>query len=355
MGHKTTLIASRKNNNNRVDSILNDYYGVDEKIALVTIKIFRERGMEFYIALFAVFSYIRLFINREMPNLIISRNLYSAFLFTFLLRRKIIYETHSPEEGIRMKLQKLLLFSKKVHTVVISEALKKIIIDKHIVNNERISVLHDAAKTNSKPIHSSQRKIFQNEFLRNKIDPSAFEQVVGYFGHLYAGRGIEVIERLANNQNYLFLVFGGNKQEIAYYQNKNKLNNLLFMGHVAPKDANYLMSIMDILLMPYQETVSIGVGNIDTSKWMSPMKMFEYMSCGLPIISSNIPVLREVLMDGHNSLLVAPNAINDWERALKKISDSPELQIKLGSNAYNDYLNKYTWNIRAKAFLDLEK
>ena len=47
--------------------------------------------------------------------------------------------------------------------------------------------------------------------------------------------------------------------------------------------------------MPYQRNVGIGTKNSDTSNWMSPMKMFEYMSTGVPIVSSDLPVLKKFL------------------------------------------------------------
>ena len=113
------------------------------------------------------------------------------------------------------------------------------------------------------------------------------------------------------------------------------------------------MAMMEVLLMPYQRTVSIGLESVDTVKWMSPMKMFEYMSAAVPIISSDLPVLREVLVDLHNCILVEPDNIDEWSNALKKLSNSPELNKKLSSNSYKDYLTEYTWNIRAQRMLAL--
>ena len=83
------------------------------------------------------------------------------------------------------------------------------------------------------------------------------------------------------------------------------------------------------------------------------MKMFEYMSCGVPIISSDLPVIREVLINKHNSLLVDPESISEWSHALKSITESSELEEKIGMNAYKDFKEKYTWNKRAESFLDL--
>ena len=125
------------------------------------------------------------------------------------------------------------------------------------------------------------------------------------------------------------------------------------MGYVDQKSIYEKMSVMDVLLMPYQKQVSIGIDSTDTSKWMSPMKMFEYMSASVPIVSSNLPVLREVLIDNKNSILVKPDDVNEWSNALENLFNKPDLAIRLSENSYKDYQNKYTWNIRAQGILQL--
>ena len=181
-----------------------------------------------------------------------------------------------------------------------------------------------------------------------------YKKIVGYFGHLYSGRGIEIIEELAKlNSTCVFVVYGGNEGDIEEYKSRNTNKNLFFMGYVHPKKAHKAMAMMDVLLMPYQKSVSIGIKGVDTSKWMSPMKLFEYLSVGVPIISSNISVLKEVLIDGENCLLVEPDDVNSWSVALQDIISNAELEEKLGFNAYNLYKDKYTWKHRAKGMLAL--
>ena len=111
------------------------------------------------------------------------------------------------------------------------------------------------------------------------------------------------------------------------------------------------MKSVDVLLMPYQRSVSIGVANQDTAGWMSPMKMFEYMATGVPIISSDLPVLAEVLDHKKNALLVSPERIEDWIRALDRLMKDKEFASALGVRAHNDYKSHYTWTIRAKRIL----
>ncbi len=75
------------------------------------------------------------------------------------------------------------------------------------------------------------------------------------------------------------------------------------------------------------------------------------MSYGIPLICSDIPVLREVLKDGENSLLVQPDESAQWVRAIQKISSDKELQISLSERARQDFETMYSWNIRAKNIL----
>ena len=83
------------------------------------------------------------------------------------------------------------------------------------------------------------------------------------------------------------------------------------------------------------------------------MKMFEYMATKNPIISSNLPALREVLINGENAILVQCDNVLDWENAIKNIILDKELSDKISNNAYCDYKEKYNWDIRAKKIIDI--
>ena len=79
--------------------------------------------------------------------------------------------------------------------------------------------------------------------------------------------------------------------------------------------------------------------------------MFEYMSTGVPIISSDLPVLREVLKSGENAILVSASSPNDWCAALDRILSNHSLAVSVASKAYKDYSECYTWRKRAQIIL----
>ena len=141
----------------------------------------------------------------------------------------------------------------------------------------------------------------------------------------------------------LFLIFGGNDQDIQRLSSQIKDRNIKLMGHVDNFIARKIMLSVDCLLMPYQKQVSIGQKGHDTGRWMSPMKMFEYMASSNPIISSDLPALREILEDNVNALLVECDNYEQWISAINKLINNKDLSSRLATNAYNEYLeNKFT-------------
>ena len=297
-------------------------------------------------------SFPILFFKRK--NLIISRNLYAAYFWGVLFNKRIIYETHTVEKGLRGIIQLKVIKHKKIKTLVITKALKLLLIKKFNLFVDNIFIIPDAAKSGLEIIKKDKK----NQLLKilNLKEKFNYELVCGYFGHLYKGRGIELILEISKNlPNTLFLIYGGNQNEIDYFRNLNKNKNVIFKGYCSHMEVNKNSRLVDILLMPYQEKVSLGLEGTDTSRWMSPMKMFEYMSTGVPIISSDIPVLREVLKDSFNCLFSIPNDPISWVENILKIRDNKELAKTISRNAFNEYKNKYTWKIRAKKIIEIHE
>jgi glycosyltransferase involved in cell wall biosynthesis len=85
---------------------------------------------------------------------------------------------------------------------------------------------------------------------------------------------------------------------------------------------------------------------------MSPLKLFEYMACRIPIVTTDLPVIREVIRDRDNGILCPPENLPAWKKALIQLADNPELRSRVADSAYKDFCENYTWEIRAKRILD---
>jgi hypothetical protein len=353
MGHPVLVYAQRSIRDQGLQhAAIDEKYGIaSQAIEFRTFYSSISKGSVFRIALIATRD---LFLK---PNngLILSRNLYAAFFLAVAFRRSLLFETHQLEYGFRKWLQRSIVTRPWVQTIVISHRLKEILGCHLEVNPSKWTVLHDAAPNGIERLLPDLRRAKLVELVPEAAGP--WTAICGYFGQLYSGRGVEVIEAMARNRpDVLFLVYGGSKFDVQSRCDKNlEQDNLHFGGHLPHPYAQAVMRSVDVLLMPYQNQVSIGLPGHDTARWMSPMKMFEYMASGVPLISSDLPVLREVLKDEWNSLIVSPEDSEAWLAALKRFIDEPELANSIGEQAHADYRARHTWGKRAEALLQIAK
>lgn len=350
-GLQVVLYAKRAmQDTSRLEGVVSQSYGADlSDVKLVTFFKKSSRADALLIALMA-WSHIMLSSWRDM---VLSRNLYAAFMLS-LLGRPIIYETHDLEFGFRKKLQRFCLMRSRNHLVVISKKLSEHLASHHKITLSNVTILHDAAPAGMSSLPRTDKdKILDKILSEKKVDWTSFACVAGYFGQLYEGRGIEIIEEMARlRPAYLFLIFGGNSADLARYQAKSH-PNMVFFGHVPNREARQYQKSVDALLMPYQRKVSIGIKGHDTAQWMSPMKLFEYMASGVPLISSDLPVLREVLIHKVNAMLAQPEDVKEWIDALDELSQNKQVGYHMAQNAFDDYKALYTWEKRAASLMKL--
>jgi glycosyltransferase involved in cell wall biosynthesis len=353
LGHDVTLFVNRTIR--QVDDLkllLENFYGVSlEGVKLVSFYSPLSSALNLQIALFSTCYLIFNAIKGNVPQVVISRNLYASFFLHHLMKNKLIYETHEIEYGYRKPMQTAILKQPLLIKVVISNALLELLSYHHGINVQSVIVLPDAAPDGIKPISEKQKQEIRKVLIPD--DYENYKNIVGYFGHLYKGRGIEIIQVLAErHQDTAFMVFGGNDEQIEVFKKQNHLNNLKVMGYIEPAKVHEAMKAMDVLLMPYQRSVIIGgKQETDTGSYMSPMKMFEYMASCVPILSSRLPVLEEVLKDGENCLMARPDDPDEWSSCLSRLLKDLNFSNSLTEKAFLAYETEFTWQIRANKIL----
>jgi glycosyltransferase involved in cell wall biosynthesis len=186
-----------------------------------------------------------------------------------------------------------------------------------------------------------------NEGLKKSLGLPLDRPVVGFSGHLYEGRGVEELLLCAQMlEKAYFLIVGGEPGDIqrcrAFAQQLG-LSNVEFAGFVSqPRLGRYLLA-SDVLVMPYtKKTV--------TYQCMSPMKMFDYLACGRPIVATDFPVVREVLSQGRNAILVKEGSAKALAVGLRWLFDHPEEGRRLAGAAKRD-AEKYSWKNRVRRIL----
>ncbi|MBN2501892.1 MAG: glycosyltransferase [Anaerolineales bacterium] len=175
----------------------------------------------------------------------------------------------------------------------------------------------------------------------------------GYTGHLYPGRGVELLlDVAAQLPEVRFLLVGGEPADVQRVQAQvedAKMRNLTLTGFIRNAELPRYQAACDLLLMPYQARVSASSGG-DISRYLSPMKLFEYLACGRAILSSDLPVLQEVLNADNAMILPAADA-SAWAQAIQQLQAEPVTREKIALNA-RQTAQKHSWKARAEHILD---
>ncbi len=320
---------------------LEQFYGLKSLPHMVKFSVSGRWGVHLYnlyAAVYACFKRVDLVVTRSV----------GAAAFCSIMRVPVIWECHAPPKGMEIRLFRLLSKNNSFkRLVVISEALKHIMFEE-FPKLEKFNVLvaHDGVD-----LERFNKKI-NNGVRRGDMGIGDEVNIAGYSGHLYDGRGIDIVIACAQIlTNWHFLIIGGDDVDCTKLRNKInnlKLSNITITGFIKNDLLPQYLEICDVLLMPYQKSVMVAGGNLDTVRWMSPLKMFEYMAAKKAIITSDLPVLREV-MNKNNSVLVKPDQTSEWIEALEMLKNN-DLRIKLGNNAYYD-VQQYDWKVRVDKIL----
>ncbi|MBN1291309.1 MAG: glycosyltransferase, partial [Candidatus Latescibacteria bacterium] len=84
-----------------------------------------------------------------------------------------------------------------------------------------------------------------------------------------------------------------------------------------------------------------------------PVKFFEYMAAGIPVIASDFPLWRKIVEEANCGLLVNPKKPENIADAIVSILKNPEKSETMGKCAYDWVRKNYSWENEQKTLLDL--
>jgi glycosyltransferase involved in cell wall biosynthesis len=145
----------------------------------------------------------------------------------------------------------------------------------------------------------------------------------------------------------LFAAVGGSSRDMAEYAKEVAQLGLSaqvkFEGYGPQPRLSLYQKAADILLMPLPKTPQQRNSN------MSPVKMFEYMASGRPIIASDLPTIREVLNE-KNAVIIPPGDSKALAGAIRALLAEPQRGHMLAAKAREE-VSAYSWDERAKKVL----
>lgn len=313
-------------------------------------------------AYISAFYHVHALLLKVQSPVILTRDRFMAQYFLPWLRRKkgkMIYECHHIEYMFRQELHTLYLGAKplsfdkiqkiksremKVYCGVsgilaITEKLKNLIIE--IFNpGAPVEVIRDGCVLNEESFEDSPPSSSSMP-VRNLL----------YVGDMNPVKGVDVLVRAVKDIPGVRLTLAGGVPSDGSAARIKMLCDRLglqqkvhFQGYVSPYNVRKLYKDADIVLLPLSPTVQ-------SRYFTSPLKMFEYMASGKPIIAADFPSIKEVLTHGETAMLVPPEDEKAWAQAIHNLLHDEPLCEKISKNARQLSL-QYTWEMRAKRILD---
>src|SRR3989344_178089 len=230
--------------------------------------------------------------------------IFAIFFNKLFFRQKIkfIYESHRViESGFTDKCVEAILSFFIDKYVFVTSHLRDIYVKKYWLKPEKTFVAPDGVDFKIFDINVSK------EEARNRLNLPQDKKILGYCGRFKTmgeDKGFfDILESLKYlSEDVVFVAMGGKPHHVEEFQKvAEKMDfskRTIFRGHETQDTVALYQKAFDVLLMPFPKTTHYMY-------YMSPMKMFEYMASKRPIVSSDLPSIREVLNES-NAVLVEP-------------------------------------------------
>ena len=317
------------------------WYGISSPFKVVRIPLLGTKSFPFPNQYrpprFCLYACLYAFIKR--PSFVYTRSLKAASLL-LKLGLKVVLEYHAPAEQIL--LERHLEEMKRDHFlafVTISDVLATTYIGSGL-SSKKVVVLPDGVDLDN----FGER--LSNEQARHTLRLSQHEKIAIYSGQMLPDKGIDTILQCAQLlPTVSFKMIGGFEELIAGYRRQVLelgLSNVEFLGFVSNSQIPLYLWAADVLLMP-------NSAKVPSALWTSPLKMFEYMATGKPIVATSIPAIKRIL-NQDNAILVEPDNAYSLVEGIKMALNDEATAKRIGHQARID-VKDYTWDKRASTIL----
>jgi glycosyltransferase involved in cell wall biosynthesis len=205
------------------------------------------------------------------------------------------------------------------------------------------------------------------DVIPNGVDVAAFaasspppldgrEAVLLYLGTLADWQGIgtivEALPRILERRAARLRVVGRGRSR----QRKDLLKRVRKLGleasvsvepGVPHHEVPSLIAAADVCLAP------LSYNERNVVQGCCPLKVLEYLACGRPVVASNLPVVRELVREGRDVLLVPPDAPEALAAAVLRLLSDPKLAARLADRGRRRVRETFTWKRAQKRLLKL--
>lgn len=272
-------------------------------------------------------------------DVIYSRDITLCF-FLSLFGKKVVYEDHEPKKSFRLIYE---FFLKKIPI--------KVVVAYNLLDlYESIGVKKGTYIFAPNGVDLDEfNKIFPDKKIwSEKLGLKSEDKIILYVGHFYRWKGVYTLIDAAKNINGKVVLIGGtemDKEYIIQYIEKSGIKNVLVLPFIKHKDIIKFIKSADVLVLP-------NTGKEERSqKYTTPVKLFEYMASGVPIVASDVKSFEYYLKDKINALLFEADNKDDFAHRVNIVLQNKVLANNISKKASLD-VNQYDWTHREEIILD---
>lgn len=171
--------------------------------------------------------------------------------------------------------------------------------------------------------------------LRQRLDLPVDRRIAIYSGLSFNGKGVDLLFEVARHlpDDCSIVLLGGEpagaSERDALRREYDLGSRLILIPRVDHDQAVAYLSAADLGLLLYPKTEYF-------SCYSSPLKLFEYMACGVPVLATDLAALREIIVDGVNGILVTMTSPEAIASILAETLRDETKRQRLGHNALLD-------------------
>ncbi len=336
-GAELTLVVPWRFNKLKADPF--QYYGVPRSFKIVKVPaldvlpVLRGR-IGFLIEQFSFYVIAKLYVRSSKFDAIYGRDVVAPLFF-----KDSYFEVHNMPE----RQGKLFgwVINRAKHLFPVTGHLKDALITAGAPTG-KITVVPDGVNLS----------MFQNrpekEAARERLNLPVDRKIVVYTGsfYLYSWKGVDVLLETSGyfSADTLFVLVGGDEKEIADIKKKGVGPNVRLVPHRPHHEVAGYLAAADVLVLPNK------TGSLHSERYTSPLKLFEYMASGVPIVASHLPSICEVLNE-NNAFLVTANSPERLAAGLRMVLLDARGSRERADQALKD-VKKYSWDERAVTIIN---
>lgn len=292
------------------------------------------------------FRFIRLLKENDYDVIHVhDRNFMINLILLVFYRGKKVFTEHGGEL-IGDKPQKRFFFYKLLvfqyyKIIANSEHIKKVLVGRGLVSNEKISLIYNGIEIDSSP------KVL-NDKIRINLNIATGKKVVGVIARMVPAKGVDLFIEVAKKisqvkEDFVFIIVGDGPMKSDYEKlagHKSVHSDIRFLGWRT--DVKDILSILDIYMF--------------TSRWESfGISLVEAMAAGVPITGFDIPGANEILVNDETAILVRPYNTDELTKKVLCLASDKILRSRLVDNGRRVSNERYSIKINSDKILEVYK